>query len=93
MRQFYIKEGIQFKGPLELEEIKLMKLSRSTLVWFKELPDWTTADAIEELNGFLPANDKQQSPIISYREEKKTIATIIVAVFIIVLLLVMVFGK
>ncbi|WP_297236860.1 CD225/dispanin family protein [uncultured Porphyromonas sp.] len=69
---YYIDEyGEQF-GPYSLEIFRLLPLRGETLVWHTGMGEWTAADTMEELKGFLrkespapdtvtPANDQVES--------------------------------
>lgn len=50
---YYIANGEQ-KGPHNLEELKDLGVTRSTLVWKEGLSDWVAAGEIEELKAMLP---------------------------------------
>jgi hypothetical protein len=56
-RWFYVADS-RCRGPLELDTLVEMlldaKLPRETLVWRKELPEWTAASAVPEIAVELP---------------------------------------
>ena len=49
---YYVKDDQQF-GPFTIEELKLEKLKKDTLVWADGMSDWSKADEVEELKGIL----------------------------------------
>ena len=50
MKEYFYTDGTDKFGPFTLEELKEKKISRETLVWFKELENWTAAGIVPELN-------------------------------------------
>lgn len=49
MKKFYLHNGTEQQGPFDLEDLKAKNITKETSIWFEGLPDWTTADRIEEL--------------------------------------------
>lgn len=49
MRNYFIHNGQNELGPLNLEELKQQNLKPETPIWYEELESWTTANSIEEL--------------------------------------------
>lgn len=49
MSNFYIHKDDQQKGPFTIEELKDLKITRETMVWFEGADDWKKAVEIEEL--------------------------------------------
>ena len=58
---FYIDKVGQQHGPVDLDALRRLGLDGNTPVWYEGLSDWTTAEAVEELRGFL-ASDRQYQP-------------------------------
>jgi uncharacterized RDD family membrane protein YckC len=54
--QFYIAENGQQIGPFTIEELKIKKIQRDTLVWTAGLADWTKAEKIPVLQNLLIAS-------------------------------------
>ena len=52
-RKYFIVEYGKRKGPYTIDEVKLMSIERSTLVWCEGMTDWTQADDILEFNEIL----------------------------------------
>ncbi|MBK9555669.1 MAG: DUF4339 domain-containing protein [Bacteroidetes bacterium] len=44
MKHYYFSDNNQQLGPFTLDELKVKRLKKSTLVWTDGLQDWTTAD-------------------------------------------------
>lgn len=53
MNKYHILVNDIQKGPFSKEELKNLELSKSTLVWFRELKDWTEIQDIEELKSLI----------------------------------------
>lgn len=67
MREYHILINEIQKGPFSIEELKNIDLNKSTLVWFKELEDWTELQNVEELNTLI----KNSPPPIPKKPDKK----------------------
>lgn len=50
MQKFYIHKDNQQQGPFSIEELKNLKISRETMIWFEGADNWRKANEIEELN-------------------------------------------
>lgn len=63
-REYYYidEEGKQF-GPYALEMFRLLPLRPRTHVWRSGLPDWITAEEMEELKGYVKEEEKPQPPV------------------------------
>lgn len=55
MRQYYYADGDQQYGPFGFEALKSKNISKSTLVWYEGLGDWTQAGNIQELGELFMA--------------------------------------
>lgn len=53
MKKYHILINDLQKGPFTFEELKEIELNRSTLIWFKEMTEWTELYKIEELNSLV----------------------------------------
>jgi hypothetical protein len=64
MRQYYIHDGVQQVGPLNVDELKEKQIAKSTLVWYEGLTNWTVASEVEELKDFFKVDVPPPAPII-----------------------------
>lgn len=53
MKHYYFSDNNQQLGPFTLDELKVKRLKKSTLVWTDGLQDWITADTLDELKDFV----------------------------------------
>lgn len=53
MQTYYIHNGKHEEGPFTLEDLKEMDITRSTLIWYEEIDEWTNAGEIEELSSLF----------------------------------------
>lgn len=53
MTQFFIHDGQNEKGPLDIEQLKKEQLKKDTPIWYEGLDNWTTAGEVEELKNFF----------------------------------------
>lgn len=53
MKHYYYTDNDQQLGPFTVEELKVKRLKKSTLVWTEGMQDWTSANEVEELQNFL----------------------------------------
>jgi hypothetical protein len=53
MKHYYYSVNNQQQGPFTLDELKVKRLKKSTLVWTDGLKEWTTGDNIDELKEFV----------------------------------------
>ena len=49
MKQYFIHNGQNEQGPLDIEQLKLQPLKQDTPIWHEGLKHWTTASEIEEI--------------------------------------------
>ena len=49
MSKFFIHKYDQQQGPFTIDELKDLKITRETMVWFEGADDWKKAVEIEEL--------------------------------------------
>jgi hypothetical protein len=55
MTYYYIEKKGNQVGPLTKQELKEMRLTKTTLIWYEGLSSWTEAKNIEELNDIIIA--------------------------------------
>jgi len=80
MKKYFIHNGTDQQGPFDIEDLKAKFVNRETSIWYEGLTDWTNADNIDELKGFLntatppPFGNKQplNPPPLSKQEPKAT---------------------
>ncbi|MCX7696563.1 MAG: DUF4339 domain-containing protein [Bacteroidales bacterium] len=53
MRKYFIHNGIEPQGPFDINELKKRGVNKDTLIWFEGLPNWTSAENIDELKDIL----------------------------------------
>ena len=63
MTQYFIHNGQNEKGPLDIEQLKLESLKQDTPIWYEGLESWTTAGQVEELK-FLFSVKPTPPPLI-----------------------------
>jgi hypothetical protein len=69
-KYYYSTDGGERKGPVTLEELKLIEgFSAGTLVWYEGLSDWVRAEELSDV--FAPAVEAK--PAKSKSESKKSI--------------------
>lgn len=78
MKTYYIHNGKENSGPFDLEELKEKKITKTTLVWFEGMDQWSHAGDIDELKSFFvvvppPLKNFPQLPKESKKVSRKTI--------------------
>jgi len=53
MKKFYLHNGTEQTGPFDIDDLKAKNINNDTPIWYEGLPDWTTADKIDELKDLL----------------------------------------
>jgi len=53
MKHYYTYINGKQIGPITIEELKLLDIEKSTLVWYEGLSDWIEAEKIEELSDYF----------------------------------------
>jgi hypothetical protein len=53
MNKYFINKDGEEKGGFSIEELKEMKIERSTMVWFSGLEKWVKAEHVEELKSLF----------------------------------------
>lgn len=70
MKKYYLHNGTEEQGPFSVEELGEKNLKKSTEIWYKGLPDWTTVGEVEELKDLFklttppPIKHKATPPIL-----------------------------
>lgn len=52
-KKYYIKEGYSEKGPLTLEDLRKLKISKTTFVRPEDNNNWVQADSLQDLKGIF----------------------------------------
>lgn len=52
-KKYYIKEGYTEKGPLTLEDLRKLKISKTTFVRPEDNNNWVQADSLQDLKGIF----------------------------------------
>lgn len=53
MQKFFIHKDDQQQGPFSVTELRNLKITRETMVWFEGAEHWTKASEIDELNNLF----------------------------------------
>jgi len=78
MKKFYLHNGTEQLGPFDVDDLKTKGINKDTPIWYEGLPDWTTADKIDELKELLktatppPFGTKQTPPPIKKPAQQQT---------------------
>jgi hypothetical protein len=62
MKKFYLHDGVNELGPYIVEELRSQNLKKDTPIWYEGLPEWTTADNVDELKEFISASPPSFKP-------------------------------
>lgn len=68
MKKYFLHNGTEQQGPFDLDDLKAKKINKDTSIWYDGLPEWTTAEKIDELKEILksstppPFGTKQSAP-------------------------------
>ena len=54
-QKYFIHDGIDKKGPYNLDELRLLNIKKYTLIWHGALNNWTEADKLYELKSLFEA--------------------------------------
>ena len=80
MKPYFLHDGTVQSGPFSLEELEQKKITGDALVWKAGMPDWVSAQNVDELKGLFATEAAppvfRQKPKIpnSPKEEKSTLA-------------------
>ncbi len=61
LKQYYLSQNGERKGPYTFEELKTIPLTARTLVWIDGEEGWKTAEQIEELRSLLNLSLEQEN--------------------------------
>ena len=56
MKEYYIHNGKDNRGPLNIEELKDQKITKDTPVWSNDMQNWKKAGEVDELKSILSNN-------------------------------------
>lgn len=56
MKEYYIHNGKDNRGPLNIEELKDQKITKDTPVWSNDMHNWKKAGEVDELKSILSNN-------------------------------------
>lgn len=64
-QEYYYADGRERRGPVDLEALRSLGITRDTLVWREGMPDWRPAGELPELSSFfvLPGRGSAPPPI------------------------------
>lgn len=54
MKKYYLHNGSENIGPLDLDELKAKAITKNTQVWCDGMEDWKNAGEVDELKSILP---------------------------------------
>ena len=54
MKKYYLHNGTENIGPLDLDELKAKAITKNTQVWCDGMEDWKNAGEVDELKSILP---------------------------------------
>lgn len=60
MKEYYIAISDNKEGPLSLDDLKVKKLTKDTLVWYDGLENWVKASEVNELKDLLKSENSIQ---------------------------------
>jgi hypothetical protein len=79
MKKYHYSDGENHFGPFSIEELKVVKISKETMIWFEGLDNWIAAGEVEELKDLFksippPLNiNKQPPPLINKTKKSRSI--------------------
>ena len=73
MTRFFIHDGQNEQGPLDIDQLKLMPLKKDTPIWYEGLKDWTTVGEVVELKSLF-SNTSAPPPLQRQTESNTYIA-------------------
>lgn len=56
MTKYYIKDGYSEKGPLTVDDLKKLKISKTTFVRQEDTNNWVQADSLQDLKRVFKGN-------------------------------------
>lgn len=74
MKEYYIHNGIDNRGPFNIEELKDQKITKDTPVWSNDMQDWKKAGEVDELKSILSKNPPPLKKLqkSEYKKPKKS---------------------
>ena len=74
MKEYYIHNGIDNRGPFNIEELKDQKITKDTPVWSNDMKDWKKAGEVDELKSILSKNPPPLKKLqkSEYKKPKKS---------------------
>lgn len=75
MKEYYIHNGNDNRGPFNIEELKDQKITKDTPVWSNDMQNWKKAGEVDELKSILSNNPPPLKKIqkSEYQKPKKSI--------------------
>jgi hypothetical protein len=75
MKEYYIHNGKENRGPFNIEELKDQKITKDTPVWSNDMQNWKKAGEVDELKSILSNNPPPLKKIqkSEYQKPKKSI--------------------
>lgn len=75
MKEYYIHNGKDNRGPFNIEELKDQKITKDTPVWSNDMQNWKKAGEVDELKSILSNNPPPLKKIqkSEYQKPKKSI--------------------
>ena len=90
MKEYYIHNGKENRGPFNIEELKDQKITKDTPVWSNDMQNWKKAGEVDELKSILSNNPPPLKKIqkSKYKKPKKSnfLKYLIIAISIIAFL-------
>ncbi len=75
MKKYYLHNGTESSGPFSFEELRIMKITKTTPVWYDGMEKWKYAADIEELHELIAATPPPfQVEEVSTSHSQKTIS-------------------
>jgi GYF domain 2 len=68
MKKYFLHNGTEQQGPFDLDDLKAKLINKDTPIWYEGIPEWTTAEKIDDLKEVLrlpippPFEIKQSAP-------------------------------
>lgn len=103
MKKYYLHNGTESSGPFDIEELKTLKITKKTPVWFEGMERWNTAEKIDELasifiivppalEGFPTTSSSFSNPKVKKKRKETKILGLSKNTFLIVCLTLIILG-
>lgn len=79
MKQYFIHDGQNEKGPYDIQKLRTENLKKDTPVWYDGLENWTTAGEVEELKSLMTLKPPPINPTLPKIETPPKIEQIAVS--------------